>query len=106
MIDSAVRLREEERLMSALLAIPEARIFCGLLIEESGFLQNALRNSPECTAFAEGERNVGQRVFELAWRHREDDPLSCMREYGDWCRLLSDISDRERMASEKMGEIF
>ena len=58
----------EARFMSALLALPEGRIFVGLLIEETGFLRSSARDPPtaEDTYYREGERNVGQRVFEMA----------------------------------------
>lgn len=80
-----VRAEFERRLMSALLATPEGRIFVGLLVEESGFLRSSARDSPtaEDTYYRECERNVGQRVFELA-AGCGADPLGCMREYGLW----------------------
>ena len=85
----AADLDFEVRLMSALLAKPEGRIFCGLLISETGFLGNSAKNSvsPENVYFREGERNVGQRVFELAWRVEESMPLRCLSEYGEWLRM-------------------
>jgi len=94
-IDENIRIREEDRMMAAVLAIPEGRLFCGLLIEESGFLRNGLRETPELSAFAEGERNVGQRVFELAWRNEETKPLVCMKEHGEWYRQLGIMTEKE-----------
>lgn len=86
------RIKGEARLASALLSVPEGRIFCGLLLEETGFLRNSARDSPtaEDTYFREGERNVGQRVFELLWR-AGGSPLLCMEEYGEW---LAEIEAR------------
>lgn len=80
------RLKGETKLASALLDLPEGRIFCGLLLEETGFLRNSARDSPapEDTYFREGERNVGQRVFEMLWSAGGAAPLSCMAEYGEW----------------------
>ncbi len=93
---SDVRTESEQRLMSALLAIPEGRIFVGLLVEETGFLKSSARDSPtaEDTYYREGERNVGQRVFEMAVSCGAD-PLGCMREHGQWLR---EIALRERTA--------
>ncbi|ANZ44214.1 hypothetical protein [Cloacibacillus porcorum] len=92
MMDS--RTESERRLMSALLAFAEGRIFVGLLIEETGFLRSSARDSPtaEDTYYREGERNVGQRVFEMAVSSGAD-PLRCMREHGRWCE---EIALRER----------
>ena len=82
------------RLMSALLAFAGGRVFVGLLIEETGFLRSSARDSPtaEDTYYREGERNVGQRVFEMAVSSGAD-PLRCMREHGRWCE---EIALRER----------
>ena len=99
-IDENIRIREEDHLMAALLATQEGRLFCGLLIEESGFLRNGLREASDLTAFAEGERNVGQRIFELAWRNDETKPLICMREYGDWCKQLGIMTEKEITTKE------
>lgn len=99
-IDENIRIREEDRLMAAVLAMPEGRLFCGLLIEESGFLKNGLRETPDLTAFAEGERNVGQRIFEFAWRNEETKPLTCMKEYGDWHRQLETMTIKEATVKE------
>lgn len=87
------RSNSEQRLMSALLALPEGRIFVGLLVEETGFLRSSARDSPtaEDTYYREGERNVGQRVFEMAVSCGAD-PLKCMREHGQWCE---EIASRE-----------
>ena len=84
-----VRTEYESSLMTALLALPEGRIFVGLLIEETGFLRSSARDSPtsEDTYYREGERNVGQRVFELAVNCGVD-PLKCMREHGQWCKEI------------------
>lgn len=93
------RLKGEAKLASALLALPEGRIFCGLLLEETGFLRNSARDSPTPgdTYFREGERNVGQRVFELLWRAGGAAPLSCMAEYGEW---LAQAEERALAVSE------
>ena len=93
MNDLSERIKGEAKVASALLSVPEGRIFCGLLLEETGFLRNSARDSPsaEDTYFREGERNVGQRVFELLWR-AGGDPLKCMAEYGAW---LAEIEARE-----------
>ena len=94
------RTDSEKRLITALLARPEGRIFIGLLIEESGFLRSSARDSPtaEDTYFREGERNVGQRVFEMAVSVGFN-PLECMRQHGEW---LKEILLRE--AAEDIGE--
>lgn len=96
------RLKGEAKLASALLALPEGRIFCGLLLEETGFLRNSARDSPapEDTYFREGERNVGQRVFEMLWSAGGAAPLSCMAEYGEW---LAQAEERARASSDGAG---
>lgn len=77
--------KEENRIIAALLETQEGRLFCALLIEESGFLKNAFRNAPEEMAFAEGERSIGGRVFEMILRHgKNGEALNCMSEYRDW----------------------
>lgn len=90
------RLKGEAKLASALLALPEGRIFCGLLLEETGFLRNSARDSPapEDTYFREGERNVGQRVFEMLWSAGGAAPLSCMVEYGEWLAEVKERAER------------
>lgn len=96
------QLASETKLASALLALPEGRIFCGLLLEETGFLRNSARDSPapEDTYFREGERNVGQRVFEMLWRAGGAAPLSCMAEYGEW---LAQAEERALASSDGAG---
>lgn len=96
------RLAGEAELASALLAVPEGRIFCGLLLEETGFLRNSARDSPsaEATYFREGERNAGQRVFEFLWRRGGAAPLECMAEYGAW---LAEIRERALRQSHEAG---
>ena len=96
------RLASETKLASALLALPEGRIFCGLLLEETGFLRNSARDSPspEETYFREGERNVGQRVFEMLWRAGGAAPLSCMAEYGEW---LAEVKERAERNARNEG---
>lgn len=96
------RLKGEAKLASALLDLPEGRIFCGLLLEETGFLRNSARDSPapEDTYFREGERNVGQRVFEMLWRAGGAAPLSCMAEYGEW---LAQAEERALASSDGAG---
>lgn len=93
---SEQRQSAEKRLVSALLGIPEGRIFIGLLIEETGFLRSSARDSPtvEDTYYREGERNVGQRVFEMAFA-AEADPLACMREFGLWNREIGLLEEAE-----------
>ncbi|WP_281679780.1 hypothetical protein [Synergistes jonesii] len=93
------RREAEMRLMSALLGIPEGRIFVGLLIEETGFLKSSARDSPTAydAYYREGERNVGQRVFEMALGAGAE-PLECMREFGAWCgeiRLREEAEEKE-----------
>ena len=90
------RLKGEAKLASALLALPEGRIFCGLLLEETGFLRNSARDSPtpEETYFREGERNAGQRVFEFLWRAGGSAPLACMAEYGVWLAEVKERAER------------
>ena len=90
------RLKGEAKLASALLDLPEGRIFCGLLLEETGFLRNSARDSPtpEETYFREGERNAGQRVFEFLWRAGGAAPLSCMVEYGEWLAQVKERAER------------
>ena len=90
------RLKGEAKLASALLDLPEGRIFCGLLLEETGFLRNSARDSPtpEETYFREGERNAGQRVFEFLWRAGGAAPLACMAEYGAWLAEVKELAER------------
>lgn len=85
----------EKELISALLDVPAARLLIGLIITESGYLNCAMRNTPDRTAFAEGERHVGQRVFELAWAADETLPLKCMKEYGNWMKELDELRDKK-----------
>lgn len=96
------QLASETKLASALLAVPEGRIFCGLLLEETGFLRNSARDSPspEETYFREGERNAGQRVFEILWRGGGAAPLACMAEYGAW---LAEVKERAERNARNEG---
>lgn len=89
-------ITDEKTLMSELLKTQAGRIFIGLIITESGFLNCAMRDTTDRTAFAEGERHVGQRAFEMAWAVNENMPMKCMREYGEWLKELDRIRDKER----------
>lgn len=82
------RLEEEKRIVSLLLDCKEARLFFGLLLEETGFLGMAYRQNERDTAFREGERSVGLRVFEMLWHYSRDAPLICMEEYGEHIKTL------------------
>ena len=95
------RRNAERSLISALLGIPEGRIFVGLLIEETGFLKSSARDSPtvEDTYYREGERNVGQRVFEMAFGAGAE-PLGCMKEFGRWNKEI-ELREEADNASEE-----
>ena len=95
-ISPDVRAKEERNLAAALLESREARLFCGLLLEESGFLCSSMRDTSVLTAFAEGQRLVGQRVFELLWHVSDEAPLKCMVEYGEFAAWMSAVSASRR----------
>lgn len=61
-----------------------------MLLEESGFLKNGFRETPEQTAFAEGERSIGGRIFNLilSCAGGELEPLQCMNEYKEWRKQI------------------
>lgn len=91
-VNQSIRLenaqaKAETDIVSALLKIREGRLFFAMLLEESGFLKNGFRETPEQTAFAEGERSIGGRVFNLILSCAGGDlePLKCMSEYREWC---------------------
>lgn len=100
---SEQRQNAEHRLVSALLNTPEGRIFIGLLIEETGFLRSSARDSPavEDTYYREGERNVGQRVFEMAFGAGAN-PLDCMKEFGIWDREIR-LREEAEISPEETG---
>lgn len=87
-------MTNEKELTAALLATPEGRIFCGLLLETSGCMRPVMRETDRWTAYAEGMRAVGLAVFELLWEHDETLPLQCMNEYGQW------LKDNEKTKEE------
>lgn len=74
----------EKELMAALLATEAGRLFCGLLLQESGAFACPMRATPDATAFAVGEQHVGQRVQQLTWAVDESFPMRCLREWQTW----------------------
>lgn len=100
-----LRYLGEMDLAAELLRSREVRLFCGLLLEESGFLKPSYCDSERDTAFREGERNFGQRVFELLWRVDDSAPLGCMAEYGAYLEALKDEADR-KAAGLKEDDVY
>lgn len=84
------RCRAENGIVSALLETREGRLFFAMMIEESGFLRNGFMDTPELTAFAQGERSIGGRIFNLILSCDESGtkPLECMNEYREWRRQV------------------
>lgn len=99
------KAKAETEIVSALLKTGEGRLFFALLIEESGFLKNGYRDTPEQTAFAEGERSIGGRLWSLILSCAGGDlePLKCMNEYREW-RLQTVKQELNLIQKEESGE--
>lgn len=76
-------IQSEKDLGAALFATAEGRLFCGLLMAETGVFSPGARDSPERTYLVAGERNVGLRAFGLI-RAGGGDPMRCLTEYEQW----------------------
>ena len=90
-------IKSEKELMSALTATEAGRLFCGLLMRETGVFAPAAMSDVNATYLREGERNVGLRVFS-AVLSAGGDPVGCMKDFAEWLKTC------ERLKEEKEHE--
>lgn len=76
-------ITNEKEMMAALLATEAGRLFCAMLMRETGVFAPTARDNVNATYLCEGERNVGIRVFS-AVLNAGGDPIGCMKEYAEW----------------------
>lgn len=119
---SQVEQNAVKELVGELLNNKSARIFIGLLLEESGYLKNAFVNSnlsaqtpgpnmDMCT-FNLGKSIMGEFIYSLIFNFdkREPNPHKCMYEYAMWIekmqhdmKLLSGTMLKEIMETDGTG---
>lgn len=78
-------ITNENEMMSALLGTEAGRLFCGMLMRDTGVFAPTAMDNTNATYFKEGERNVGIRVFS-AVLNAGGDPIGCMREMAEWVK--------------------
>lgn len=90
-------MKDEGDVFRALYATESGRLFCGLLMRETGVFSPGARMTPEQTYLCEGERNVGLRIFNGLLSAGED-PLKSINEFDEWVKLLA--KSREENSNE------
>lgn len=88
-------LQSEKEVMAALLGTEAGRLFCGLLMRETGVFAPSAMSSAEATYLREGERNVGVRVF-TAVLGAGGDPIGCMREFAAWFKQCEKVKAEQQ----------
>ena len=77
-------ITNEKEMMTALLGTEAGRLFCGMLMRDTGVFAPCARFDTNATYMCEGERNVGLRVFGLVSHIAQADPFAIMREFAAW----------------------
>ena len=91
-------ITNEKEMVAALLGTEAGRLFCAMLMRETGVFAPTARDNVNATYLYEGERNVGIRVFS-AVLNAGGDPIGCMKEYAEWdkqCKKRMEEQSDER----------
>lgn len=103
-LDNKVLVEQRKKILSDLMSTASGRIFCGMLIEGSGFFANSYLNSnvastPEPNTmqmcFNNGKQFMGEMVYSmlLSLGKEHEFPWQCLREHDKWVsdmRILSE----------------
>lgn len=117
-LSSDVLQEERRKITGALMDTPEGRIFCGMLIEGSGFFTNSYINSsisPDSMpnamhmCFNEGKKYMGEMVYSLllGLGKEHEYPWVCLREHDKWVKDMVNLSiARQEIANQSSEELI
>ena len=94
-------ITNEKELRTALLGTEAGRLFCGMLMRDTGVFAPSARLDVNATYLCEGERNVGLRVFGLITFEAGGDPVAVMKEFVDWKRANAPEPKEEENGDER-----